>query len=93
MNDHNIDFISIGKITDFDEIESNPETSNFWMITPDIALWFSSYDNKWRFMHLIPGNPTRRSGESFETKAAAKEFLQSGKVPTWVKGSIVEEKT
>lgn len=85
--------VSITHIVDFDEVPLNPETSNFWMITPIIALWFASYDNKWRFMLLISGSPARRSGESFETMREAQEFYESGKIPTWVKSTLLEEKT
>ena len=82
--------VSVTSIMDFDEVPPYPESSNFWMITPTIALWFSSYDNRWRFMLLNTGVRARRSGESFETKEEAKEFYESGKLPTWVKASLVE---
>jgi hypothetical protein len=80
--------LNLGKIWDFDEIPSKPETSNIWMIDKNIALWFTSYDDRWRFMLMEYHKSPRRSGESFETKKEAEDFYKSNSLPTWVKGSL-----
>ena len=84
-----IDPSGITKTTDFKDIPANPETSNFWMINNKAALWFSSYDNRWRFMLLMPGQRARRSGESFATKKEAQDFYESRKTLTWMKGTAL----
>lgn len=89
LNENGEHVLNMTRILDFDEIPANPETSNVWMIDKEIALWFTSYDNRWRFMLMSFENKTRRSGESFATKKEAEEFLKSGSLPTWVKGGIV----
>ena len=82
--------LNISKLYDFEEIPAEPKSSNVWMIEHNVAVWFSTYDNKWRLMLMSMNEHTRRSGESFDSLKDIEDFCKSGKVPTWVKGSIVK---
>lgn len=85
------DVIYATEIWDFNDIPINPGSSNIWMIEHTIALWFTTHDNKWRFILMNFGDHTRRSGECFDTIFEARDFYQSGKCPTWVKSSLTED--
>ena len=82
--------LNMGHYWEFNEIPANPKSTNFWLIKPDIALWFTTLDNKWRFLFMPFGKISRRSGECFETKHDAKMHYESGKNLTWV-GTAIKE--
>ena len=83
--------ITFTAIKDFIEIPLNPTETDFWMVEKDIAVWFTTYDRRWRFLLLMAGQHTRRSGESFGTWKEIKAFYDAGKNPTWVKGAITND--
>ena len=79
-----------GTYWEFNEIPTNPESTNFWLLKPNLALWYTTYDNKWRFLLMNFGSHSRRSGECFDTKHDAKVHYESGKSLTWIKSDLRE---
>jgi len=78
-------------VHDFDEIPDHPSRSDAWMLDHRVALWFSTLDNRWRFLLPEIALSTRRSVESFASKQEAAEFYRARKMPTWTSTRLSEE--
>lgn len=88
MNSSKITRLVLYNQADINEIPDIPEHSDIWMLNHETALWYSTFDNKWRLMLFKPFEKTNHSVEFFETKEEAYNHFTEELDVTWTTNPI-----
>ena len=85
-----VERMTIYAVTPFSDIPSKPDETGIWMIDARTALWFTTFDDKWRFLRMEMDQRTQRSVEEFESKHQAMLF-HSDNALTWTRVPLTKK--